>query len=120
MPRCVGPALAALTTTGARPVRHALGFPVVHVYKRRCRFRIGLLRAETAELDGPDLAEPLNTLAIEGRHLTELVSIRAALGLGRATNSASHVAVEARCCLSVSSRARRLPATGWERARGGT
>ncbi|SRR6056297_3013043 len=66
------------------------GFRAVFVLKKRRRYRIGRLRAESTEIEISETGEVLHTLSIEGDDLTELTALRDRLGLSDEENVAVH------------------------------
>ncbi|NNE94803.1 MAG: hypothetical protein HKN24_02130 [Acidimicrobiales bacterium] len=66
----------------------------VFVTKRRRRFQLGEVRGEIAQLDIHDTSIRLQSIAIEGEDLDELVALRRKLGLKGHDNVAMHVAID--------------------------
>lgn len=62
----------------------------VFVIKHRRRYTIGELRAEVTDIEIVETSEVLHTLAIEGKNLDDLVSLRKKLGLRDEPNLAVH------------------------------
>lgn len=67
----------------------------VFVTKRRRRYRVGGIRAESTEIRIKGTCERLHTLAIEGDDLESLVALRKELGLKKQDNVPVHRAIEA-------------------------
>jgi hypothetical protein len=67
----------------------------VFVTKRRRRYRVGGIRAESTEIRIEGTCERLHTLAIEGDDLESLVALRKELGLKKDENLPVHRAIEA-------------------------
>ncbi len=67
----------------------------VFVTKRRRRYRVGGIRAESTEIRIKGTCERLHTLAIEGEDLESLVALRKELGLKKQDNVPVHRAIEA-------------------------
>ena len=67
----------------------------VFVTKRRRRYRVGGIRAESTEIRIKGTCERLHTLAIEGDDLESLVALRKELGLKKGENLPVHRAIEA-------------------------
>lgn len=67
----------------------------VFVTKRRRRYRVGGIRAESTEIRIKGTCERLHTLAIEGEDLDSLVALRKELGLKKQDNIPVHRAIEA-------------------------
>ncbi len=67
----------------------------VFVTKRRRRYRVGGIRAESTEIRIKGTPERLHTLAIEGDDLESLVALRKELGLKKGENLPVHRAIEA-------------------------
>ncbi|MFK7917752.1 MAG: hypothetical protein AB8G14_06715 [Ilumatobacter sp.] len=65
----------------------------VFVIKHRRRYTIDKLRAEVTDIEVVETSEVLNTLAIEGEDLDELVALRKKLGLRDEPNVAVHEAI---------------------------
>jgi hypothetical protein len=70
------------------------GVRAVFVTKRRRRYRVGALRAESTEITIHELGEVLHTLSIEGDDLGELAALRKRLGLRGEENLAVHNALD--------------------------
>lgn len=66
----------------------------VFVTKTRIRYRVGSARAEITEIYIESTGDSLQTLAIVGDDLDELVGLRKTLGLKKSDNVAVHVAIE--------------------------
>ncbi len=66
----------------------------VFVTKNRVRYRVGSIRAEVTDIQIDASGEVLQTLAIVGDDLDELVALRKKLGLTDAENVAVHVAID--------------------------
>lgn len=66
----------------------------VFVTKTRIRYRVGTARAETTEIVVTATGETLQTTAIVGDDLEELVALRKQLGLKKSDNVAVHVAID--------------------------
>ena len=66
----------------------------VFVTKRRQRFALGSVKAEITEITVHETGEELQTLAIQGDDLDELVKLRDALGLKSEDNVAMHLAID--------------------------
>lgn len=66
----------------------------VTVTKRRRRFRLGSVKAESSIVRIAGRPDRLRTVAIEGRNLDDLVHLRSSLGLGHLPNLALHLAVD--------------------------
>ena len=67
----------------------------VFVTKRRRRYRVGGIRAESTEIRIKGTCERLHTLAIEGEDLESHVALRKELGLKKQDNVPVHRAIEA-------------------------
>lgn len=67
----------------------------VFVTKHRVRYRVGSVRAEITEIIIKDTGDELQTIAIVGDDLGELVALRKDLGLKGSDNVAVHVAIDA-------------------------
>lgn len=67
----------------------------VFVTKHRIRYRVGSVRAEITEITIRDTGDELQTIAIVGDQLDELVVLRKTLGLKGSDNVAVHVAIDA-------------------------
>lgn len=66
----------------------------VFVTKRRQRFEFGSVKAEVTDITITETGEELQTLAIQGTDLDELVKLRKRLGLKGEDNVAVHVAID--------------------------
>lgn len=66
----------------------------VFVTKHRVRYRVGSSRAETTDIVIDATGETLETLAISGDDLDELVALRKQLGLKGEDNVAVHLAID--------------------------
>ena len=66
----------------------------VFVTKSRVRYRVGSVRAEITDIRIDGTGEVLQTLAIVGDDLDELVALRKKLGLTDSENVAVHVAID--------------------------
>ena len=66
----------------------------VFVTKHRVRYRVGTARAEVTDIVVETTGEELQTLAIVGNDLDELVALRKELGLKKSENVAVHVAID--------------------------
>ncbi len=66
----------------------------VFVTKQRTRYRVGSVRAEFTDITVKATGEELQTLAIVGDDLDELVALRKKLGLKGADNVAVHLAID--------------------------
>lgn len=66
----------------------------VFVTKRRRRYRVGGIRAESTEVRIKGSCERLQTLAIEGDDLESLLALRKELGLKKGKNVPMHQAIE--------------------------
>jgi len=66
----------------------------VFVTKQRVRYRIGTVRAEVTDITVVATGEELQTLAIVGNDLDELVALRKQLGLKKSDNVAVHLAID--------------------------
>ena len=64
------------------------------VTKRRTRYRIGSIRAEVTDVNVDSTDEELQTIAIEGDDLDELVALRKKLGLKGSDNVPYHLAID--------------------------
>lgn len=64
------------------------------VNKRRTRYRIGSIRAEVTDVMVESTDEVLQTIAIEGDDLDELVALRKKLGLKGSDNVPYHLAID--------------------------
>lgn len=71
-----------------------LGVRAVFVTKQRVHYRVGSLRAEVTDIEIVETGEVLQTLAIEGDDLDELVSLRKKLGLRKEPNTPVHQAID--------------------------
>ncbi len=67
----------------------------VFVTKHRVHYRVGDLRAEVTDIEIAETSEVLQTLAIEGDDLDELVALRKKLGLRKEPNTPVHTAIDA-------------------------
>ncbi len=72
-----------------------LGVRAVFVTKHRVHYRVGELRAEVTDIEIVETGEVLQTLAIEGDDLDELVALREKLGLRKEPNTPVHQAIDA-------------------------
>lgn len=66
----------------------------VFVTKTRVRYRVGSARAEITDIYINATGDSLQTTAIVGDNLEELVALRKTLGLKKSNNVAVHVAIE--------------------------
>lgn len=66
----------------------------VFVTKTRVRYRVGTVRAEVTDIVINATGEDLQTLAIVGNDLDELVALRKQLGLKKSDNVAVHLAID--------------------------
>jgi len=76
-----------------RGLRLEKGVRPVFVTKRRRRFYLGSMKAETAEIKVRGHKSSRSTVAIEGSDLNDLIHLRSGLGLTKVPNLAFHLAI---------------------------